>query len=278
MSLTAFWAGTGDELTKLRSFCAACQRRILAQTALHRQTPLGHPPSAAQTVGLTRPPLLIATALARIPSHQAHPAAHRCVPGMPAGSFRGWYHHHGIHGKVSQYHSPNGPCNHVPGYPPGKVLEHVLPTPMRPSGTLLLSSCFYNFVRSILKQCLMQSAQTSSNPFGPTSAGSNGGSGYEGSTFGQNQNGFRSQEYGSQPSGIVQSAELPLLKGSTLLSLVPRQMLRPYFSWCCHAGALPGHSCSCGAHLIGVSLVCRRSAQIPGRRKLSSRPQPWRCP
>ncbi|CAL5227469.1 g10446 [Coccomyxa viridis] len=46
-----------------------------------------------------------------------------------------------------------------------------------------------------------QSAHTSSNPFGPTSASSNGASGYEGSAFGQHQNGFRSQEFGSQATG-----------------------------------------------------------------------------
>ncbi|CAK0754615.1 hypothetical protein CVIRNUC_002311 [Coccomyxa viridis] len=46
-----------------------------------------------------------------------------------------------------------------------------------------------------------QAAHTASNPFGPTSASSNGGSGFEGSAFGQHSNGAAVHEHSRQPAG-----------------------------------------------------------------------------
>ena len=127
---------------------------------------------------------------------------------------------------------------------------------------------------------MLQSAHTSSNPFGPTSASSNGGSGYDGSAFGQHQNGFRSQEYGSQATGRVYG--------------------RPAYPWCKDSrvssqGMLPAMIFLCallimtaGAPIVAQCMVspanvssiywcvtCHRSAQFPGRWKLPGRSQSW---
>jgi len=56
----------------------------------------------------------------------------------------------------------------------------------------------------------LQAHSTSSNPFGPSSASSNGNGGFEGSAFGHHQNGFRSQEVGNQATGTTLST-LPAL-------------------------------------------------------------------
>lgn len=127
----------------------------------------------------------------------------------------------------------------------------------------------------------MQSAHTSSNPFGPTSASSNGASGYEGSAFGQHQNGFRSQEFGSQATGTVHRAQLAPWcgEGNSSWSTVSLAETAVLLAWrdrrCCIAGAWHSQSCSCGGESIGsIGILLLPQAHLSSRRAVTFRQSP----
>ena len=184
-------------------FCAVCQRQTLARRVLLQRTLLGLLPLAAQTAALTLLLPLTAMALARMPSHQDSPAARRCVQ-KPCST--------------SRVRFASIQCATVPSSSTDLIIY------CQAAQTAKVEDWLTYFL-SMLRLCrlltgtreikegiksrvrdssgTMQGTHTGSNPFGPTSASSNGGSGFGGSAFGQQHNGFRSQEYGSQALGIV---------------------------------------------------------------------------